>query len=402
MSSEQQQLPVLCEVLEFARQFSQSKNTVSNDFVKWVAQHRRDDVNSSALIPSPSQPTSSSSSSSSPPLASHPIVNNANGDDMVSVDVRTAPLAAQVEMTKWEERIACLLLFFFPGIVVWLILFPLLCLLLMPWWMALLFVVTIVVIFSLVPESFVPDICRSYMLRLFAKYFSLRVAFFRRAELIKEPQLYTSRRYLFAYMPHGVFPVGDMLSLFAFHSFGRRIPRYAVATPVMYTPILRMIFMLHGAILASHEEMVSKLVDEQDNVAVNVHGITGIYESPQQKVDIRNRRGFLRVAAAAGQDVQVVPVYVFGNTECMKTIFAGNALCQRISRFLRFPICWPYGRWYLPIPKRVPITIAIGEPFKTTGNADQDLVTFSQSIRSLYASASPHYGWSNNPLTLSI
>lgn len=316
-----------------------------------------------------------------------------------------------VPMSKRDEFIACMLLLFFPGIVLWLPVSILIALSFIRWYILIPSLLVIGFILSIIPVIYVPSICGCYILRLFAHYFSLRLVFFGQNSALK-----INRQYIFANMPHGVFPVGDMLTLFAFHSFSYCIPRYAVSWALVNPPIVRSVFGAYGAISASRESLKEALAFN-NNISINIPGLAGIFDtcaidSVSRKrieiVQIMKRRGFIRLALERGRRVSIVPVYVFGNTECFSAMFSGNYYVRWFSRLIRFPITWMYGRWFLPVARRTPIMVALGEPIDIDCTAQSDppidLINqyhqkFLDAVTTLYLSARIHYGWQDRDIT---
>ena len=310
-------------------------------------------------------------------------------------------LNKQIKIAKWEEALACFLLFLFPGVIVWLPLVAIICLFVFSWKFIVPCIAVAVIITYLVPVRYLPSICSSYILRLFARYFSLRI--------ISLSKLDETATYLFGNMPHGVFPIGDMLSLFAFLMMAQRVPRYACSWALIYLPVLRNIFGAYGAISASRSRIVETLREHQ-SVSLNLPGLAGIYDSAdtRQTIQLQNRRGFIRAALAVG-NVSLVPVYIFGNTECLSSLFTTNRFMRALSRFLRFPLTWIYGRCYLPIAQRTPILIAIGKPILVdtvpTEHPSEELIEyyhkrFVDGLIDVYHRCKGYYGWEHMELRI--
>lgn len=89
------------------------------------------------------------------------------------------------------------------------------------------------------------------------------------------------------------------------------------------------------------------------NIArVPVSGLAEMYmqEDDRERLKLLSRKGFVKTALESGADL--VPIFHFGNTRVMDILGKG---LMGISRKLRMSFLWPYGRFYLPLPRRVPI-----------------------------------------------
>jgi hypothetical protein len=371
------------QILDFT-ELAVSQDKIARSFSEWTAQHKY----------VPARPEK------------HPdqiAIHMTDGSQHTS---KLPQLNSQVPMSKREEFAACLLLIVFPGIIIWL---PVLAIVLLTTiqWNIIFPILAFISIASLIaPVVFVPSICGCYMLRLFARYFSMRMIFVGKAAKLK-----LCRQYIFAHMPHGVFPIGDMLTLFAFRSLCFCVPRFASSWALVRTPILRNIFGAFGAISASPDVLAETLCDNF-NVSINLPGVGGIYDGQyvnpstgkrEQQLRILERRGFIRLALKNNRKISIVPVYMFGNTECLNAVFGGNRFIRWLSRKVRFPITWMYGRLGLPLPRRIPILIAYGEPIEISNpnpheEPSAELITqyhekFITAVTNLYMIARRYYGW---------
>eukprot|EP00511_Aplanochytrium_stocchinoi_P012789 CAMPEP_0204879236 /NCGR_PEP_ID=MMETSP1349-20130617/573_1 /ASSEMBLY_ACC=CAM_ASM_000710 /TAXON_ID=215587 /ORGANISM="Aplanochytrium stocchinoi, Strain GSBS06" /LENGTH=174 /DNA_ID=CAMNT_0052036743 /DNA_START=135 /DNA_END=659 /DNA_ORIENTATION=- len=74
----------------------------------------------------------------------------------------------------------------------------------------------------------------------------------------------------------------------------------------------------------------------------------------------RRHRGFVRMAIKHG--VPLLPVFSFGEHKTMDNVYLPKMQAYFKSK-LGFPIPYfPYGRWYLPVLRRTPISICVGAP----------------------------------------
>ena len=74
----------------------------------------------------------------------------------------------------------------------------------------------------------------------------------------------------------------------------------------------------------------------------------------------RRHRGFVRMAIRHG--VPLLPMFSFGEHMAMDNVYLPRTQAW-FKSFMGFPApFFPYGRFYLPIPRRTPITVCVGAP----------------------------------------
>lgn len=169
------------------------------------------------------------------------------------------------------------------------------------------------------------------------------------------------RHYIFVEFPHGVFPLGFMLSATIVQKVltGLRVEG-AIASVLFRIPVLAQLCHWFGSRPATTGN-IHKLLD-QGSAGLMAGGIAEIFLSSREheKVYLKKRKGFVKIALQRG--APLVPIYYFGNTQLLD--FAGGPAMQKVSRSLRMSLLLFYGRWYLPVPYQVPITMVIGEPME--------------------------------------
>lgn len=70
--------------------------------------------------------------------------------------------------------------------------------------------------------------------------------------------------------------------------------------------------------------------------------------------------GFVRLALK--HNVPLVPIFSFGEHRVLDNVHLPK-LQAYFKRYLGFPVpFFPYGRFYLPIPRRAKLTICVGQP----------------------------------------
>ena len=166
--------------------------------------------------------------------------------------------------------------------------------------------------------------------------------------------------------PHGVFPFVSVCAvtstLQARDGFGDGILDLptAVANVIRTMPILKDVVGVFGCIDASGSYLKSRLQRRKGSVVLYVGGMVELfYASPKKEtVFLKQRKGFVKLALRTGADL--VPVYLFGNTTSLEAL--KWPILAKISRKtgVSFTLFW--GRWFLPLPKKVKLTYARGRP----------------------------------------
>ena len=132
------------------------------------------------------------------------------------------------------------------------------------------------------------------------------------------------------------------------HFPGLRSYIFALGADVLF-PIMRELYSALGRRKASDQTMTGLLSTTSNTIAALVVG--GMREQTVQKSDqfclvVRRRRGFCRIALKTG--TQLVPMIAFGEDRSHTKIDH------------RFFTKLYLGRWYSPVPLRVPITMVFG------------------------------------------
>ena len=77
---------------------------------------------------------------------------------------------------------------------------------------------------------------------------------------------------------------------------------------------------------------------------------------------IRSRKGIIKIALRAG--ATIVPVYAFGHTALWRVVVDPFGILERLSNQVGVSLCPFFGRWgwFLGPPRRIPVTVCLGEP----------------------------------------
>ena len=97
---------------------------------------------------------------------------------------------------------------------------------------------------------------------------------------------------------------------------------------------------------------------------------------------ILKRRGIYEIAIKAG--VPILCSYTFGTTKAFSASWGGkNSLLPKLSRMARTSLFIFWGRFGLPVPRRVAITTVMGVPIHTRPSAADDPTTMDAEIQRL-------------------
>uniref|UniRef100_A0A7S1TPI4 Acyltransferase n=2 Tax=Phaeomonas parva TaxID=124430 RepID=A0A7S1TPI4_9STRA len=75
---------------------------------------------------------------------------------------------------------------------------------------------------------------------------------------------------------------------------------------------------------------------------------------------IGKRTGAFRLALEHGSIM--LAGFCCGAQEVMSAWYDGYGVLKGVSRTLRMSLLWPYGRWFLPIPRRVALILVYAPP----------------------------------------
>ncbi|XP_069502669.1 diacylglycerol O-acyltransferase 2-like [Ambystoma mexicanum] len=210
--------------------------------------------------------------------------------------------------------------------------------------------------------------------RYFKDYFPIK--------MIKTAELSPDRNYIFGCHPHGIICAG------AFSSFGTNAndfsqvfpgirPHLAILAGLFRFPLIRE-YMMYSGMVAVSKASLNYLLSKNGKGNAVVIVIGGAAESlnclpGEERVILRSRKGFVRLALEHGADL--VPVYSFGeNNTFEQVVFEegswGRSLQLKIQKHVGFAPCLLKGRgvffpnsWGLN-PFARPITTVLGKPIR--------------------------------------
>ena len=142
----------------------------------------------------------------------------------------------------------------------------------------------------------------------------------------------------------------------------RGIVKTAVADVLLITPILKHVMGIFGLMSASKKNLIKAFQKKgaEGTVVLYVGGLAELFLSCEQeeKLYLKKRKGFIKLALTQGIDI--VPVYLFGNTSVLSVLKTG--ILALLSRKLKFSLTYIWGRWGLPIPRDVKLLYVTGQP----------------------------------------
>ncbi|KAM3571740.1 hypothetical protein VYU27_006219 [Nannochloropsis oceanica] len=243
--------------------------------------------------------------------------------------------------------------------------------------------------------------CNSFIFRLWRDYFHY--------EYVLEEMIDPNKRYLFAEMPHGIFPWGEVISISITKQLfpGSRVGSIG-ASVIFLLPGLRHFFAWIGCRPASPEN-IKKIFEDGQDCAVTVGGVAEMFlvGGDKERLYLKKHKGFVREAMKNGADL--VPVFCFGNSKLFNVVGESSrvsmGLMKRLSRRIKASVLIFYGRLFLPIPIRHPLLFVVGKPLPVVHKAEptkEEIAAthalFCEKVEELYYKYRPE--WETRPLSI--
>lgn len=189
------------------------------------------------------------------------------------------------------------------------------------------------------------------------------VASYFRSRIIRVEPLNPEQPYIMAFHPHGIMATSAMWITFTeqWHRLFPGVqPRVLTASVLHQIPLARDVIQTYGSREVTRQAFGSTL-DERGSVLLVPGGQAEMLEQRAGRNEVRvysKHKGFIRVAIEHG--TPLVPVLSFKEGELMDNVKA--PLVQRwFIKNLAFPFPYfPYGRGFLPIPRKVNVTVVVG------------------------------------------
>ena len=139
--------------------------------------------------------------------------------------------------------------------------------------------------------------------------------YFQVSLVVDDPSvLKTSAPYMFATVPHGIFPFGQAFSLVGKMSEIFKDLRPITVSSAMQIPLVGTLLRSVDAVLAGRDDIKAAL-RKNSNMMIDPGGVREMfYSGLDQEVGLLlNRKGFIKLAIEEG--VTILPVYIFGNSQ---------------------------------------------------------------------------------------
>lgn len=198
---------------------------------------------------------------------------------------------------------------------------------------------------------------RSKFIETVVTYFSGRI--------IRVAPLDPEQNYVMAFHPHGIMATSAMWVSFSeqWHRLFPGVQPHVLTASVLHQiPLARDVMQIYGSREVTRQAFSSTL-EERGSVLLVPGGQAEMLEQHAGRKEVRvytKHKGFIRMAIEHG--TPLVPMLSFKEGELMDNIKA--PLVQRwFIKNLAFPFPYfPYGRGFLPIPRKVNATIVVGAP----------------------------------------
>eukprot|EP00980_Cylindrotheca_fusiformis_P001083 scaffold305_cov110-Cylindrotheca_fusiformis.AAC.1 len=145
--------------------------------------------------------------------------------------------------------------------------------------------------------------------------------------------------------------------------------RGLAASSALRPPFFKQILRSIGTVDASRD-VARKTLENGESLGISTGGVAEVFETNEddEVILLRARIGLIKLAIRTGADL--VPCYLFGNTKLLgcwagEGIPKGRSILKKISRKVGFAIIFIYGRFGLPVPRRIPILGVMGKAIAT-------------------------------------
>jgi len=247
---------------------------------------------------------------------------------------------------------------------------------------------------------------KSWVVLQSLRYFSFKFYY--------EEKMHANKPYILVGPPHGVFPFGNIMSLLALpFMFGYSFR--GLATSIAFRlPFFRQLLFSIGGIDASRESATKALMSNI-SVGISTGGVSEVFDTNSKTGDevilLKERKGLVKLAIKTG--ASLLPCYLFGNTQLYSLWCGGDngsslhEILRKISRKLGFALILFWGRFYLPLPYRVPIVGVMGRPIHVEQNnnpSDEEVLKVHEllmnKMKEVFDKHKDKYGWSHKNLII--
>jgi len=172
----------------------------------------------------------------------------------------------------------------------------------------------------------------------------------------------SGRKFIMALQPHGVI---SFCSLCCWVNAPPQLRglQTAVASVLLKTPILKNVMGIYGLTAASSGN-VRKILQNGKGIkgciVIYIGGIAELFKTckEEERLYLQKRKGFIKIALR--ENVDVIPVYLFGNTSVLSVLKTG--ILENMSRKMQMSVTYFWGKWFLPIPRDEKLLYVRGKP----------------------------------------
>ena len=226
---------------------------------------------------------------------------------------------------------------------------------------------------------------------------------------IQHGKLDVKEKYMFLEFPHGVFPMGQVISASVIDDIapGQMITGTA-ADVVFKVPVMRQ-FMAWLGTLPAKRENITKIFKKGYRCAVVPGGIAEMYLVSDTSEGLYLKKRQSTIKAAIQEGAHIVPAFFFGNSRLFHILGASSnkneSWISKFSRKFRASILLFYGRNGLPVPYRQHLHMATGLIInvKQNDNPSEEEVNnvlgeVIMEVMKLYERKKP--SWEDRPLVI--
>lgn len=192
-------------------------------------------------------------------------------------------------------------------------------------------------------------------------YFDFNCIYHLDSESTIRSSMKSGTSYIFAAQPHGVLSFVGMCAA-TYNPIDTLSVPTAAASVVLHTPLLKNLMGIFNLVDASARNL-QHLFKQGKSVLIYIGGIAELFKScrSEERLYLQQRKGFIKLALKE-KNVDIVPVYLFGNTSVLSVMKHGPLAA--LSRKLQASLTLFWGKFYLPIPRDEKLLYVIGRPLE--------------------------------------
>eukprot|EP00934_Nitzschia_sp_Nitz4_P003728 Nitzschia sp. Nitz4//scaffold369_size34440//23532//24692//NITZ4_007845-RA/size34440-processed-gene-0.43-mRNA-1//-1//CDS//3329549374//3718//frame0 len=244
-----------------------------------------------------------------------------------------------------------------------------------------------------------------YTERNTSKYVSTNIVW---PQSIQRPAL-GNQPVIFCLVPHGVAPFGATSYPLWSKIWTSKLCRWTCAEILFAIPFVGFYMSKIGYIPAKTKQILETLQKKEESVGVFLDGIAGMFQVDprEERAFLKKRKGIVKIALRAG--VPIIPVYAFGHSATYDVWVDPFGILEYISNATQVSLVPFFGRygWFLGPPKRVPVTLCLGDPIKcpltqepTKAEIDEYHTKMVDGFTQVFEQHKEAYGWSQKKLKI--